>query len=161
MCDLLAYSEKPLRQRLAQDEQGLTLVIAVMILISLTLIGMGAVTSSNIAMDVSGNLKARAVAFHAAEACMYYQIKRINDSGSSTTALSSFSLGNGVTCSATQPVPGGGLTGASVLDGYSLEEGAESVAYASYSFTVTGNGPRGTVSTMEVDINLPAPGGGY
>lgn len=147
-------------KRLVERQEGMTLVIAVIVLITLTMIGLAAVLSSNIAMDVSGNLKAKSSAFHAADACLNYQIRRIKDSGVGTTALTQ-TLGNGLSCTASAPTSTGGIAGGGTQVGYSLETGASSLSYATYSFTVTGSGPRNTTARIDAVVNLPTTGGGY
>jgi Tfp pilus assembly protein PilX len=157
-----------------QSERGATLVIAVLVLVVLTLLGLAAVVSSNLASDASGNLKAKTASYHMAEACMYTQIRRIQVSGSGTTALTcapglanaitsgTCDLGTGFTCTATAPTTTGGTGGSSgVLDGYSLESGSAKIGTIPYQFSVTGTGPRGASSVFTVGINLPSSGGGY
>jgi hypothetical protein len=139
-----------------RSEKGAALVISLLVLFALTIIGLSAIVTSNLSSDVAGNLKTQTQTYHAAEACLYYQIRRIKLGGPTTTALN-FDLGNGLTCDATVPSSTGGFAGggSAILDGYSMEEGAGTVAYVSYFFTVTGNGPRNTTSVMDVTIKLP------
>ena len=146
--------QKNLIDRFIASEKGATLIIAVMILVALTLIGLSLVSSTNIATNASGNLKARSQAYHAAETCLYYQIKNIKDSLIGTPALN-YDLGNGLSCTATAPTTTGTILGTGgLLTGYSLEEGSESSTYIAYNFQVTGNGPRNTTSNMDVVIRI-------
>ena len=150
-----------LMKTLIENEKGMALMIAIIILVATTIIGLGVVMTSNMASDVSGNLKVKTQTLHAAESCLYYQIRRIKDGGSTTTALSNYDLGGGLSCSATEPSTTGGiLGGGDILDGFSMEEGSDSIAYVAYSFQVTANGPRNTQSVMDVIIRLPVAAGG-
>lgn len=167
-----------------KNERGASLIIAVVVLVALTLIGLAAVTTTSLSNDAARNISTKSMAYHMAEACMYAQIERIQRFGGNTCGVTcapgnSNALGNnnnyptcspattcdmknGLSCTATAPTLVGGTgSSAGVLVGYSLESGSSSIGMIPYSFSVTGTGPRGITSSMVVTINLPAAGGGY
>ena len=153
---------KVLRYKRLGEEPGSALIVSVLVLVALTIMGLSLVTSSNLLIDVSGNIKAQASAYQAAESCMYYQIKRIQQVGTATDELN-YDLGNGTNCNASEPDFLGAGSGSSALlfAGFSMESGSTGFAYQTFSFNVSGAGDRKTQHDMKVIIRVPTNVTGY
>ena len=62
--------------RYGKKEEGSVLVVALLILVLLTIIGLAATNTSKIELNISGNEKLHKMAFYAAEAARAYVVKR-------------------------------------------------------------------------------------
>jgi Na+-transporting methylmalonyl-CoA/oxaloacetate decarboxylase gamma subunit len=67
------------RDILIRKQEGVALVIALLMLLVLTLIGIGSITTTNFETSISGNERVRADAFYAAEAGIQVAINQVPD----------------------------------------------------------------------------------
>lgn len=156
-----------------KNQRGATLIIVMLLLIVLTLVGLALVTTSNIASDVSGNLKASEVAYQAAETCLRLQVRRYKnwvaagrpppepgaiDPGNVNNVPPT--LSNDVTCTCTQPVSIGVLTSFGSGNGGEISYnggtggGAPTSGTSNYRIVATGRGPRGSIMTLNATVNF-------
>lgn len=138
-----------------KDKKGVVLIVALLILLVLTLIGISAISTTTFETNLSGNQRVATNAFYAAEAGVQMSINQLR-ADTNTISIPRTPLEQGSSESYYQSTAVH-LSTTGSQPGYSIEEGG-SGGFKFRFYQVKGTGDSfGAVKQIEVQVGVPAP----
>lgn len=145
-----------------KNEEGSVLVVALLVLVAMTVIGIAAISTSSLDTRIAGNEKFHKIAFYAAEGARDFVEANTGLWGSANTTLNSGitfpqqQLALGQSFSGTVTYRGEGIAGGRPLRG--TGDSADTTTVQRYEMDITGNGPDNAACRLNVGFYRRSPG---